>query len=166
MRVTQVFRACLQYRCFEGAKESIASMGSMGDRSLTALRSLLHDTTIRRWHPDIISAMAKAGGRTVSTDLMGVIREELSFWSAQAPNLKDGWWNAGPDDQCELRRDHYGRLLQALRSLATPVEGSDRSIIMKTRDLWQTTPALASVGDDQIVGICKARLQEPSADHK
>jgi len=34
--------------------------------------------------------------------------------------------------------------------------------MVKIRDLWQATPALASVGDGQIADTCNALLQKPS----
>ena len=34
--------------------------------------------------------------------------------------------------------------------------------MVKIRDLWQATPALASVGDGQIAGACNALLPKPS----
>jgi hypothetical protein len=166
IRAAQVFRACHQYNFFGAARESIISMGNMGDRSVAALRPLLRDITTVGWYPTIIAAMAKAGGRTVSSDLIDVIREDLSFWSEEAPNLKDDWWNVDPDDHRQLRRLHYERLLQTLQSLAAPVEASDRSLIVKTRNLWRTTAALASVDKGRIAGACNALLQEPSTDHK
>jgi hypothetical protein len=95
-----------------------------------------------------------------------VIEEELSYWSEEVPKLKDGWWNAEPAEQRELRRLHYGRLLQALRCLPTPVNTTDRPILAKTRELWQTTAALAHVGDGQMAAACQALLEEPSHRHE
>ncbi len=155
IRTVQVFRTCRHYDFFAGATESIRAMGNMGERSL-GICALLHDITTAPWHSDIISAMVKAGGQAVSSDLIGVMEEELSFWSEQTPSLKDGWWNDDPDGQRQTRRLHYERLLQTLRSLAVLTEAPDRGVIVKTRDLWQTTPALASVGDGQIVKACNA----------
>jgi hypothetical protein len=166
IRAVQVFRASHHYNFFEGTKESIDSMGNMGDRSLAMLRPLLHDITAFPWHPNVISAMVHAGGRAVSSDLIGVIREELSFWSEQAPDLRDGWWNAEPAAQRELRRSHYGRLLQALRSFVPLVKASDRHIILKIRDLWQMTAALADVDNGQIAQACNTLLKEPLEQHE
>ncbi|MCU0916016.1 MAG: hypothetical protein MUC88_15860 [Planctomycetes bacterium] len=160
IRTVQVFRACLQNQLYEAAGEVIGALGNMADPALAVLRPLLRDIEFYPWHPNVITALVQAGGRAAAADLMGVIQEELGFWSEQAPNLKDGWWNADPADQREWRRLHYGRLLQSLRCYPSPLAAADRDVMVKTRDLWQTTSALAHVGENQVVDVCNALLRE------
>jgi hypothetical protein len=166
IRVGQAFRAALHLNLFMPAREAIASLGTMGTRSLPTLRSLLRDSTFLPWHPDVIAALSQLGGREIARDLLSVIEEELSFWSKETPDLKDGWWNAEPANPREFRRGHYERLLQTLRCLPTPVEGSARGDILRIRDLWQATPALADFGEGQIVKVCNALLEEPATTHE
>ena len=165
-RVGQVFRGALRHDLFEPTREAMASLATMGARSLPTLRSLLHDSTILPWHPHVIAALSQLGGREVSGDLLPVIEEELSFWSKEAPDLKDAWWDARPGEPHGFCRAHYDRLLQALRCLPTPVKGSARGDIGRIRDLWQTTATLASFGEGQIVKAANALLKEPSTTHE
>jgi hypothetical protein len=166
IRVGQAFREALHLDLFIPAREAIASLGTMGSRSLPTLRSLLHDSTFLPWHSYVIAALSQLGGQAAAADLRGVIEEELSFWSKEAPGLKEGWWNAEPASPREFRREHYERLLQTLRCLPTPARASDRDGIVKIRNLWQATPALAEIGQGQVVKVCNALLEEPSSTHE
>ncbi len=165
-RVGQAFREALHHNLFGAAQEAIASLGTMGTRSLPTLRQLLRDSAILPWHPHVIAALSQLGGREVSGDLLRVIEEELSFWSKEAPDLKDGWWDAGPAEPHGSCRMHYERLLQTLRCLPAPVERFARGDIVRIRDLWQTTATLAAFGEGQIAKAANALLKEPSTTHE
>lgn len=166
IRVGQALREALYHNLFGAAQEAIATLGTMGSRSLPILRQLLRDSALLPWHPHVIAALSQLGGREVSGDLLRVLEEELSFWSKEAPDLKDRWWEAGPADPHGFCRAHYERLLQALRCLPTPVERSARGVIVRIRDLWQTTATLASFGEGQIIKAANALLKEPSSTHE
>jgi hypothetical protein len=97
---------------------------------------------------------------------MWVIEEELRFWAKEAPDLKDGWWDARPAETHGSCRMHYERLLRALQCLPTPVERSARGDIVRIRDLWQTTATLAGFGEGQIAKAANALLREPSTTHE
>ena len=164
VRAAQTFNAFLDSDFHKGARASLDAIGNMGDRSLPTLRRLLSDITLLHLHDKIIATMVKAGGLTVTSDLLKIVNEELDYWSKQAPDLAVGWWNADPANQRKRLREHYSKLLEALRQLQ--VVGCNekcRNAVTNTLDLWKTTPALHDIGDGQIARTCAASLEKVSS---
>ena len=109
--------------------------------------------------------MVKAGGSTVTSDLLKIVNEELDYWSKQAPDLTVGWWNADPANPRKSLREHYIKLLEALRQLQ--VVGCNKeckNVVTNTLELWKTTPALHDIGDGQIARTCAVLLEKVSFD--
>jgi len=165
VRAAQTLKAFLEGGFHAGARTSLDAIGNMGERSLPTLRRLLSDVTLRHLHDEIIATMARAGESTVAPDLLKIVNEELDFWAKQAPDLTVGWWNADPANQRKLRREHYSKLLEALRQLQVIGCNEEcRNVVTNTLELWKTTPALQDISDGQMAKTCVALLEKVSSD--
>jgi hypothetical protein len=78
-------------------------------------------------------------GRPAGGELIELLRTELGFWKAVAPDLPANWPGAGG-----IVADHLARLQAALAS-AQPYKGvsaDQRRVIEETRKLWGENPVL------------------------
>ncbi len=159
VRAAQSLRAFHKQAFSPGAKASIESLGHMGGVALPMLRRLLNDTTLSRWHPDIISSLVAAGGADVAPDLTAIVKEGLAFWQERLPRLEKGWWNSAPDKERGYLRNKYGRLLAALRALRPLRYEACRTVVSALHDLWQSDDTLSDVGNSQMARACNAVLK-------
>ena len=167
VRAAQTFSAFLDSDFNQGARASLDAIGNMGECSLPILRRLLSDVTLRHLHDRIIATMVRAGGSNIISDLLKIVNEELDYWSGQAPELTVGWWNADPANQRKLLREHYSKLLEALRQLQVIGCNEEcKSVVTDTLELWKTTPALHDIGDGQMARTCAALLEKVSSDRQ
>ncbi len=154
IRAAQAFRAFVRHSFPTGAGRSLRALGKMNEQALPVLRQQLADRGIRHWHPEIIAAMVKAGGNAAGQDLTKVVQEELEYWTECAPDLEAGWWNSDPAKTRKARQQHYSRLLEALRKLRSLDYPQCLGVVAKTRELWESIPALGKVGDSQMIEAC------------
>jgi len=159
-RVAQAFRAFEKARFVSAGYGALEALGKLGEGALPTLRQLLADDALSTWHDDIIRALAAAGGAQVAPELVAIVEEELAFWTRRAPKLKEGWWNADPADERGALRDHYGKLIAALRALRPLHHAPAREVVAKTRAIWQSHVALNTIGNRQIVQECDRVLRE------
>ena len=165
VHAAQTFSAFLDSDFHKGARVSLDAIGNMGECSLPTLRRLLSDVTLRHLHDEIIATMVRAGGSIVTPDLLKIVNKELDYWSRQAPDLTVGWWNADPANQRKLLREHYSKLLEALRQLQVIGCNEEcKNVVTNTLKLWKTTPALHDIGDGQMARTCAALLEKVSSD--
>lgn len=81
---------------------------------------------------------------------------------ATAPHLRVGWWNDLDDaDANQVRRDHYGKALAAIRGLKAIDGKGSQATIRPFRDFWRSLPQLEdSSGLDQMSRTCDALLSD------
>ena len=105
---------------------------------------MLRDEARSAQHADVVRALAWAGGPAVGHELVALLREDLAFWKATAPQLRPGWWNGtglgGPD--VEQLRNRYGRTLQILYALRELRVAAGRDAVTELRDYWRSLPQL------------------------
>jgi hypothetical protein len=151
------FTAHELYLSREAAFESLRGCGKA---ALPVLRRLLHDQTKLKTHGEVIEAMAGIGGEDVGEELTTLVGEELLFWKATAPGLKQGWWNEINEPETETLRDRYSKLYEALLALQKIRFAGCRAAVTELRDFWRSLPHLDEVGSYQITVACDAVISE------
>ena len=140
---------------------TMAALREGGSKCLPALRNVLTDETLLRFHAEALAGLAKTGGAAAGPELTAVVREELALWKKVGPSLKRGWWNgeALPWDDVERLRNHYSKGHAAVNGLKAVGFVESREAITAYRDLWRSLPQLREIGNDQIGEACAAALR-------
>ncbi len=154
---SQAVRAFTRENFHHGTKGAIEALANMGEVALPTLKTLL--STPSYHDPDVIAAMATAGGKNAGPDLILLVDEALAFWEDRGPELAADWWNHAPTDERQRLRVKYSRLIAALRALRPLQYEPCRQSVEKTQQLWARLPALNEVGNGQMVQACDDVLQ-------
>ena len=125
-------------------KSAFAELGKCGDSALPVLRGMLNNESLLAQHGDVIGALGQAGGNSVAAELTTLVETETKFWKQTAPGLKQGWWNGTGIQwsEVELLRNHYTRVLEAIRVLKGLKYGDSKTAIIQLRDFWRSLPQL------------------------
>ena len=81
-------------------------------------------------------------GKGVGDELTQIVRDELEFWKATGPRLKQGWWDEIDQPETEGLRNRYGRVYTALYSLRKLGFSGCKDIVIEFRDFWRSLPQL------------------------
>jgi hypothetical protein len=137
IRVAQL-RPLAESRSFRLRRVAIDALGKSGVDAVPVLHALIADDT--RDPSNAVDALA-AVAVDRAAELLAIVREELLFWQRVAPGLKKDWWNDGRP-QTERLRNHYVKLVMALRQLVPVRSPSSRAPVMQLRDFWRSNPVL------------------------
>ncbi len=121
-----------------GWQEALAGLAKCGETGAKALAAILTRTGEPEEKLDAVRGLTRIG-RPARGELIELLRTELGFWRAVAPDLPADWLHADP-----IVKDHLARLQAALAS-HWPYEGlsaGERRVIEETRDLWTENPVL------------------------
>ena len=127
---------------YYASEVAFAEMQKCGDAALGVLRRMLNDQSLLRVHRKVIESMADIGGEKVGDELTQIVKEELEFWKATGPGLKEGWWNEIDQPETDALRNRYGRVYAALYSLRKLGFSGCKESIIEFRDFWRSLPQL------------------------
>jgi len=155
------FRTFNEARFHYASIATLKALGNMGPTALPALKKLLADEALLHWHGHgIIEAVGGAGGAEAAAELVAVVEQESAFWQRRGPTLKKGWWNGDPADERKVLREHYSKLLQALRTLRPLRYAPCRDAVSSVRACWLSHQALDQIGESQMAHACDAVLRD------
>jgi hypothetical protein len=131
----------------EFTRKILVELGEAGPKALPTLRALLKAGTLKSDEYGIVTAMAKAGGKSVGPELVDVLRQEMDYWRTFGPRLQPGWWNGTGIEWAEVERhrNRYGVLLSALEAVKSIQFEPARPIVEETAAYWRSLPQLAEV---------------------
>lgn len=152
----ETFTASEQFPARDAAFEGLRGCGRP---ALPTLRRLLRDETRLKTHDLVIKTMSDIGGEDVGEELTRVVSEELSFWKATAPGLKEGWRNQFKGPETEDLYDRYTKLYEALLGLKKLKYAGSYAVVNELRDYWRSLPQLNDRDEqDQITLACDELL--------
>ncbi|HEY3788449.1 MAG TPA: HEAT repeat domain-containing protein [Urbifossiella sp.] len=137
----------------------LSALGDSGPKSLPALRAILKDEELRKFHNDAIRALGKAGGAEVGPELTELLKQEHAFWKKTAPGLPNAWWNGdGLNwEEVERLRNHYCVAQAAIIALGEIRHSGGREAVIEFRDYWKSLPQLDF---DQMQNACETALKK------
>jgi hypothetical protein len=120
---------------------ALAELGKSGSDAVRTILEMLDDPSFADESPELVKALAQAGGESVGAELNSRLRADLAFWRSKGPSLSQGWWNEDARIYAPLREryDHTYQLVVGLEK--TQYTGAP-NIATQLRDLWRSLPQL------------------------
>jgi len=137
----------------------ITELGNSGVKGLPAIRRVLNDDALSKYHGQAVEALVKAGGADAGPELADLLKQELAFWKKVGPGLPKGWWNGSGVkwDEVEGLRGHYGRAHAAINGLGKVRHAEGRGPLTEFRNYWQSLPQLSDIA--QLSKACDTALE-------
>jgi hypothetical protein len=142
-------------------EKTVEALGESGPKAQPALRKVLSDSKLARYHAGAIGSMAKAGGAATGAELTRILEAELAYWKAEGPRLKPHWWNGGGDiswEKVETLGDRYCKSLATIRCLGAVRHAGSKKSVKAFRDYWRSLPQLNEVS--QMVEVCDEVIEK------
>ncbi len=139
----------------------VAELGEAGAKGLPALRAILKDDALLKYHDAAVQSLAKAGGADAGPELVKRLEQELAFWKKVGPNLpKDRWNGAGGEvngEEVKRYRNHYSVAHAAVIELGTLRHTGGREVVSEFGEYWRSVPQLIEL--KQLAEACDATLK-------
>lgn len=155
----QLLREYADSDVFPARPTALEALGKTGVGGVTTIRQMLDDTRFADEKPDLIKALANAGGEAVSEQLTFLLEKEVSFWRSAGASLSQDWWNEDTRLNAPLRIRYLEtyEILIALQKLSHPPSNSVRELL----DVWGSFPALSKTSSGQIEQECEKLIATP-----
>lgn len=136
----------------------IQGCGKVAVPFLVSLMALDRDG---RYEERVFRALGEIGDPSAVPPLLGLLEEELVFWTEAKERLEDGWWSgdAMKWDERRILYLHIDRVEEPLRALKEMAAPGFEDVVRRTRRLWITAPALDGAWNGRIVRACDAALR-------
>jgi hypothetical protein len=137
---------------------ALSELGKTGPSAVPVISSMLDDSTFADTAPELIDALAKAGGEAAGKELTRRLQKELRFWRAKGPALKRGWIDKDMSVHAPLRQRFY-----VTNELILGLEKNRYTAALTTvtelRDFWHSLPQLND-GFGEFMGECDKLIRE------
>jgi hypothetical protein len=121
---------------------ALEELGKCGPTGTRAISGMLDDPAFADESPELIKALADAGGRATGPELHRRLEQELTFWKSMAPSLVPDWWNQDTTVHAPLRQQ-YVLTYQLILGLKQINYLPSLSTVVELRDLWQSSSSLS-----------------------
>jgi hypothetical protein len=92
---------------FQARLSALTELGKTGPSAVPVISGILDDSSFGDQAPELIDALAKAGGKEAGNELNRRLQAELKFWKAKGPTLKHGWIDKNMSVHAPLRQRFY-----------------------------------------------------------
>jgi hypothetical protein len=126
---------------FPARQFALEELGKSGLSAVPTIRAMLDDPAFADEAPELVIAIAKAGGEEVGGELNRRLQLDLAFWRSTGPSLSQGWWNENSTPHAPLR-ERYGETYQLILGLQQIHYPGALNTAMQLRDFWRSLPQL------------------------
>ena len=134
---------------------ALEKLGKCRPGGVSVIRGMLDDPAFADEAPELVKALAEAGGAAVGEELNNRLRQDLAFWTSRGPSLSVGWWNRDTSIHAPLR-DRYAQTYQLILALELTRYQPAIRTAADLRDFWRSLPQLNDPsGLDQIASECE-----------
>jgi hypothetical protein len=137
---------------------ALEELGKCGPTATRAISGMLDDPAFADESPELIKALADAGGSATGPEMHRRLQQELTFWKSMAPSLAPDWWNQDPSIHVPLWQ-HYGQTHQLILGLKQINYLTSLSTVVELRDLWQSSRSLSD--GKQLIEECNEWIAHP-----
>ena len=130
---------------------AIEELGKCGPAAVRTINGMLDDPVFADECPDLIKALADAGGNVVGPELHRRLQQELAFSKSAAPALSPDWWNQDTSVPAPLSQ-RYSETYQLVMALEQSNYLPLLSTVVELRDLWQSSPSMSE--NKQLIEKC------------
>jgi hypothetical protein len=88
----------------EARLSALSELGNTGPSAVPVISRMLDEFTFADVDPELIHALAEAGGAGAGKEMNRRLQEELRFWKAKGPTLKPGWIDSDVSPHAPLRQ--------------------------------------------------------------
>lgn len=137
---------------------ALKELGKSDPAAVPTIEEMLDDSKFNSASPDLVKALATAGGDQVLPDLAKRFQAEVAYWNSIGPTLPQGWWDTDTTLEAPLRI----RLLvttELIRALTKARYVDSLDSAMRLRDLWLSSPQLNDPsGLDRLADECQTLI--------
>jgi hypothetical protein len=158
----QLLREYADSDVFPARQAALEELGKTGPSGVATIRQMLDDTRLGDEKPDLIQALANAGGDAVRRQLNSLLENERLFGRSVGPSLSQDWWNEDTrlNAPPRMRYSETYQILIALQKLSNPASNSVREL----PDVWSSFAALSKTSSGQIEQECEKLIATPQTD--
>lgn len=140
---------------------ALSELGKTGPSAVPVISRMLDQAIFSDLNPDLIDALAEAGGEAAGKEMNRRLQEELRFWRAKGPALKHGWIDSDMSTHAPLRQRFYvtNELILGLQKNRYPPA---LTTVTALRDSWRSLPQL-SEGFSEFMEECDKLIRELGA---
>lgn len=120
---------------------ALAELGKSGSDAVRTILEMLDDPSFADQSPELVKALAQAGGESVGAELNSRLRADLAFWRSKGSSLSQGWWNEDARIHAPLR-ERYDHTYQLVVGLEKTQYTGALNTATQLRDLWRSLPQL------------------------
>lgn len=132
-----------------------------GAKGLPALRTILKEDKLLKYHDGAVRSLAKTGGADVGPELVKLLERELAFWKKVGPKLPADWWSGARGkiewEEVTRLRDHYSLAHTAVLELGILRHVGGRDAVSAFGEYWKSLPQLLEV--KQLAEACDDTLK-------
>jgi hypothetical protein len=136
-------------------------LADTGAKGLPALRAILKDHKLLKYHDTAVRSIAKAGGADAGPELVKVLEQELAFWKKVGPDLPGDWWSGARGkvewEEVTRLRDHYMVAYAAVIELGKLRHAGGREVVTEFAEYHRSLPQLAAI--KQLGEACDTTLK-------
>ncbi|HTW58354.1 MAG TPA: hypothetical protein VMD99_09495 [Terriglobales bacterium] len=139
---------------FPVRQEALEELGKSGPSAIPVISTMIDDPAFASESPDLIHALADAGGKAAGPELTRRLKRELEFWKSKGPSLRRNWWNENLNGNSRFRAHNSAtyELIVALEKVRYPAA---LSTAVEFRKVWRSVPeADNSSTEDEIGNEC------------
>jgi hypothetical protein len=143
---------------FMARSHALEELGKSGPAAASTIDAMLDDSSFASASPDLIKALAAAGGDQVLPDLAKRFQAEVAYWESVGPFLPQGWWNSDVTPEAPLRI-RLTVTTELIRALTKARYAGSLAAAAELRDLWLSSPQLNDPsGLDRLADECQTLI--------
>ncbi|MGH9494214.1 MAG: hypothetical protein ACRD3B_04390 [Candidatus Sulfotelmatobacter sp.] len=149
---------------FPAQQTALKELGSCGPSAVGLISKMLDDPDFKDEMPELVRALAEAGGEGVGEELNRRLGQDVAFWKSTGHSLGQGWWNEDTSIHAPLR-ERYAQTYQLIIGLERTHYSAALQTAVDLRDFWRSLSQLNDPsGLNQMAEECDKLIRQLKTD--